>query len=38
MEKNPTADIEKPKVEKRLPPKLTKQDALKLLEITYNYP
>ena len=38
MEKNPTADIEKPKVEKSLPKKLTKQDALKLLEITFNYP
>ena len=38
LEKDPTADIEKPKVEKRLPPKLTKQDALKLLEIVYNYP
>ena len=31
-------DIEIPKLEKRLPPKLTKQDATKLLEIVYNYP
>jgi site-specific recombinase XerD len=38
MDKNPTDDIELPKVEKRLPPKLTKQDTLKLLEIVYNYP
>ncbi len=38
MEKNPILDIEKPKMEKRLPPKLTKQDALHLLEIVYNYP
>jgi site-specific recombinase XerD len=38
MEKDPTKDIELPKVEKRLPPKLTKQDALKLLEVVYNYP
>lgn len=38
MEKNPIIDIEIPKKEKRLPPKLTKQDALHLLEIVYNYP
>ncbi len=38
MEKDPTVDVEIPKVEKRLPPKLTKQDTLKLLEIVYNYP
>jgi site-specific recombinase XerD len=38
MEKDPTKDIELPKVEKRLPPKLTKQDSLKLLEVVYNYP
>lgn len=34
---NPIAGIEKPRLEKRLPPKLTKQDALKLLEIVNNY-
>lgn len=38
MEKNPVEDIEVPKLEKKLPPKLTKQDTLKLLEIVYNYP
>lgn len=38
MEKNPVIDIEKPKMEKRLPPKLTKQDTMRLLEIVYNYP
>lgn len=38
MKQNPTMDIEVPKVEKRLPPKLTKQDTLKLLEVVYNYP
>lgn len=38
MERNPVADIEMPKVEKRLPPKLTKQETLRLLEIVYNYP
>jgi site-specific recombinase XerD len=35
---NPINDIEKPKLEKRLPTKLTKQDSLKLLEVIYNYP
>lgn len=35
---NPIEDIEIPKLEKRLPPKLTKQQSLKLLEIVYNYP
>lgn len=38
MAHNPMDDIEIPKLTKRLPPKLTKQDALKLLEIVYNYP
>jgi site-specific recombinase XerD len=38
MEKNPVIDIEKPKLEKRLPTKLTKQMALHLLEIVDNYP
>ncbi len=38
MEKNPTDDIEAPKPEKKLPPKLTRQDTLKLLEVAYNYP
>lgn len=38
MEKNPTDDIEVPRLEKFLPPKLTKQEAFRLLEIVYNYP
>lgn len=38
LQTNPVADIEVPKVEKRLPPKLTKQESLRLLEIVYNYP
>lgn len=38
MEDNPADSIEIPKLEKRLPPKLTKQDTLRLLEIVYNYP
>ena len=38
LENNPVSNIEKPKLEKQLPPKLTKQDALKLLEIVFNYP
>lgn len=35
---NPIEDLETPKLPKRLPPKLTKQDALRLLEVVYNYP
>lgn len=38
LEQNPTNDIEIPKLEKRIPTKLTKEDALKLLEVVYNYP
>ncbi len=38
MANNPMCDIEKPRLEKRLPTKLTKQDALRLLEVIYNYP
>jgi len=38
LNRNPTDDIELPKLQKRLPPKLTKQDALKILEVVYNYP
>ncbi len=35
---SPTRDIQLPKLPKRLPPKLTKQQALRLLEVVYNYP
>ncbi|MDP1725545.1 MAG: tyrosine-type recombinase/integrase [Bacteroidota bacterium] len=38
MDKNPIEGIEKPKLEKRLPPKLNKQQTMRLLEIVYNYP
>ena len=38
LTKNPVEDMEIPKVEKRLPSCLTKQDALKLIEVVYNYP
>ncbi len=38
MQKNPIDDVEKPKLEKRLPVKLNKQVSLKLLEVVYNYP
>lgn len=38
MDTNPIEGIEKPRLEKRLPPKLTKHDALFLLEIVDNYP
>ncbi|ETB64111.1 MAG: hypothetical protein O210_OD1C00001G0594 [Parcubacteria bacterium RAAC4_OD1_1] len=38
LTKNPIEDIEKPKLENKLPFKLNKQTALRLLEIVYNYP
>lgn len=38
LEYDPIRDIEVPKPEKKLPPKLTKQTALRLLEIVCNYP
>lgn len=38
LEKNYADDIEMPKVHKKLPPKLTKQQALRILEVVYNYP
>ncbi len=38
MKVNPTEDIEVPKIEKKLPPKLSKQEALRILEVVYNYP
>lgn len=38
LEKNPVEDIECPRVEKKLPNKLNQQDALRLLEVVYNYP
>lgn len=38
LTKSPLDDMEIPKVEKRLPSCLTKQDALKLIEVVYNYP
>lgn len=38
MDQNPITDIEIPKKEVRLPLKLNKQTALKLLEIVFNFP
>ena len=38
MDFNPIHGIDRPKLEQKLPKKLTKQDALLLLEIVYNYP
>ncbi len=38
MVKNPIEEIEVPKLEKKLPPKLSKQNTLRLLEIVNNYP
>ncbi|MBL7738908.1 MAG: tyrosine-type recombinase/integrase [Chitinophagaceae bacterium] len=34
---NPVAGIEKPHLEQKLPQKLTRQNALRMLEIIYNY-
>lgn len=38
LKKNPAQDIERPKVSKKIPPKLTKQEAERILEVAYNYP
>ena len=38
MTKNPINEIERPKQQKTLPSKLTKQDSMRLLEIVDNYP
>lgn len=38
LAENPAEEIELPKLERTLPPKLTKQESLRLLEIVYNYP
>ena len=35
---DPTQDVELPRLENRLPAKLSKQEALRLLEVIYNYP
>lgn len=38
MPNNPMDEIETPKLERRLPSKLTKQEAMRILEIVDNYP
>lgn len=38
LKTNPAKDIELPRREKTLPPRLTRQEAGKLLEVAYNYP
>lgn len=38
IKENPVKDIEIPKMDKKLPTKLTKQESLRLLEVIYNYP
>ncbi|HAQ37913.1 MAG TPA: hypothetical protein DCQ58_05330 [Saprospirales bacterium] len=38
LEKNPVEGIDVPRLERRLPSKLTKQDAMKILEVVDNYP
>lgn len=37
-EPNPMGDIEVPKLDKHLPKRITKQEAMRLLEVVYNYP
>ncbi len=38
LDHNPADDIEMPKVEKKLPAKLTRQQAMRIIETSYNYP
>jgi site-specific recombinase XerD len=38
MTRNPMTEIILPKVDRKLPPKLTKQEAFRLLEFVFNYP
>jgi site-specific recombinase XerD len=38
MTNNPMDDIEVPRLERRLPSKLNKQEALRLMEVAYNFP
>lgn len=38
MQTNFAKDLKLPKIEKKLPPKLTRQEAMRLLEVVYNYP
>ncbi len=38
MQSNPAEKIEAPRLEKRLPVKLSKQEAMRVLEVVFNYP
>ena len=38
LEKNPVEGIEVPRLERKLPSKLTKQEALRLTEVAFHYP
>lgn len=38
MEDDYTKEVERPRLTKKLPSKFTKQEAMKLLEVVYNYP
>jgi site-specific recombinase XerD len=38
LEVNPTDSVDVPRLENRLPPKLSKQDTLKLIDLIHNYP
>ncbi len=38
LQSNPAEEIEVPKLEKKIPPKLTKQETMRILEVVENYP
>lgn len=38
LDHNPMDGIDKPRIEQKLPIKITKQESLRLLEVVYNYP
>ncbi len=38
MKTNPIEEIEVPKLERKIPPKLTKQESMRILEVVDNYP
>jgi site-specific recombinase XerD len=38
LERNYIEDVDVPRLEKRIPPKLNKEQALRILEVAYNYP
>lgn len=38
IKSNPVEEIEVPKLERKIPPKLTKQESMRILEVVDNYP